>query len=244
MDIKDITEDKLNMFIDEQLDNDEMEFIRNRLLEDKVLREQVCQLKAVRELVGYAYSDVPQSRAASESKRGSRFFLSRAVAATVILMVGVIVGWLSYEFNPLSNSGITADNTFQYIANYANVDHKERRIILHIDSSDIKVVDTALNEANQLLASYRAANTPMKLEVVTNKSAINILRPDISPYIKQIQTLIDDHDVEVYACERSIMKAHKKEGVEIVLLPGVRTDKTARELIPERLERGWVYIRA
>ncbi len=61
MNIHDITEDKLNLFIDEQLDTDEMDDIREALLDDKELRERVCQLKAVRELLAYAYTEVPGS---------------------------------------------------------------------------------------------------------------------------------------------------------------------------------------
>ena len=59
------------------------------------------------------------------------------------------------------------------------------------------------------------------------------------------QQLIDNNDeVAIYACNRSIAKALKKEGVEIVLMPGVTKNKSARELIPQRLEKGWVYIKA
>ena len=56
--------------------------------------------------------------------------------------------------------------------------------------------------------------------------------------------LNDNDEVDIYACNRSIAKALKKEGVEIVLMPEVTKDKSARELIPERLEKGWVYIKA
>jgi len=129
-------------------------------------------------------------------------------------------------------------------ANHVTVDHKERKIILHIDSSDLQVVNAALDEADNLLASYRKANKPIKLDIVTNKSGINVLRPGVSPYLARIQKLVDDEDVSVYACQRSIDKAHKKEGVEIVLMNGVTTNRSARELIPERLKEGWVYIKA
>jgi len=71
-----------------------------------------------------------------------------------------------------------------------------------------------------------------------------MLRPDVSPYVERIQKMIDEDGVSFFACERSVAKAHKKEGVEIVLMKGVKADKTARELIPERLEKGWVYIKA
>jgi intracellular sulfur oxidation DsrE/DsrF family protein len=243
--IQDITEDKLNLFIDEQLDTDEMNDIREALLDDKELREQVCQLKAVRELIGYAYNEVPPSRYKTTVQNRSASYVGRAIAASVTLVVGVVLGWSTYEYSPAATQVISAENTFQYVANHVKAEHGTRRIVLHIDSSDLKVVNAALNEADQLLTTYRKANTPIELDIVTNKSGINILRPGMSPYISRIQELIDNNDeVAVYACNRSIAKALKKEGVEIVLMPGVTQNKSARELIPQRLEKGWVYIKA
>ena len=244
MNIKDITEDKLNLFIDEQLDTDEMNAIHEALLDNKSLREQVCQLKAVRELVGYAYSEVPPSRFKSPERRRSGSYISKAVAASVTLVVGVLLGWSTYEYSPNSVNAISAENTFQFVANHVTVDHQQRKIILHIDSGDLQVVNAALDEADNLLASYRKANKPIKLDIVTNKAGINVLRPGVSPYLARMQKLVDDKDVSVYACQRSIDKAHKKEGVEIVLMNGVTTNRSARELIPERLKKGWVYIKA
>ena len=245
MNIKDITEDKLNLFIDQQLDSDEMNEIHEALLDDKELREQVCQLKAVRELVGYAYSEVPPSGHENPHQKRTASMLGRAVAASLMLAVGVVLGWSTYQYSPNAIKAISAENTFQYVANHVKVEHGKRKIILHIDSSDLQVVNAALNEADQLLATYRKANTPMELDIITNKAGINILRPGMSPYITRIKQLIDNNDeVAVYACNRSIAKALKKEGVEIVLMPGVTKDKSARELIPQRLEKGWVYIKA
>lgn len=245
MNTKELTEDKLNLFIDEQLDTDEMNEIHQALLDDKELRERVCQLKAVRELVGYAYSEVPASRHGNHFlKKRSASFASRAIAASVILAVGVVLGWTTYQYSPSAVKAISAENAFQYVANHVSVDHDRRKIIMHIDSGDMQVVNAALNEADHLLATYKKANTPMQLEVVTNKKGISMLRPGTSPYITRIQKLIENEDVTIYACERSIKKAKNKEGADIVLLPGVKTNKTAREIIPERLEKGWVYIKA
>ena len=245
MNIQDITEDKLNLFIDQQLDIDEMNQIREALLDNKELREQVCQLKAVRELVGYAYSEVPASRFENSHQKRSTTMLGRAVAASVTLVIGVLLGWSTYQYSPNAIQAISAENTFQYVANHVKVEHGKRKIVLHIDSSDLQVVNAALNEADQLLATYHKANTPMELDIITNKTGINILRPGMSPYIKRIKQLINNNDeVAVYACNRSIAKALKKEGVEIVLMPGVTKDQSARELIPQRLEKGWVYIKA
>ena len=244
MNVKDITEDKLNLFIDQELDSDEMNEIHKLMLNDKNLREQVCQLKAVRELVGYAYSEVPPSRYDNERNKVSQQVFPKAIAASVMLLVGVLLGWTTYEYSPNAIQAVSAQNTFQYVANHVVAGHGQRKIVLHIDSSDVQVVNAALNEADQLLATYRKTNTPMKLDIVTNKAGINILRPGMSPYIGRIQGLISDDNVDVYACNRSIAKALKEEGVEIVMMQGVAKDKSARELIPQRLEKGWVYIKA
>ena len=245
MTIREFSEDKLNLFIDEQLDSDEMSEIHEALLEDKTLRERVCQLKAVRELIGYAYSEVPPSSYECIEKKSSASFLSREVAASVILLVGVFVGWSTYQYTPSATLAVSAENTFQYVANHVAAERGTRKIVLHIDSSDLKVVNAALNEADQLLTTYHEANKPIKLDIVTNKTGINILRPGMSPYIDRIKALIDNNEeVAVYACNRSIAKALKKEGVEIVLMPEVTRDQSARDLIPERLKKGWVYIKA
>jgi len=238
-----ITEDKLNLFIDKQLDNDEMNEIHQAMLDDKDLRERVCQLKAVRELVGYAYSEVPPSRYEEVKKTGLDSIFVKAIAASVTLVVGVLLGWASYEYSPNAINAISAENAFQYVANQVTVDHAQRKIVLHIDSGDVQVVNAALNEVDYLLATYRNAKAPLKLDVVTNKTGINILRPEMSPYIARINDMVSNN-VAFFACKTSIDKARKQEGVDIVMMPGVITDKTAKDIIPNRLKEGWVYIKA
>jgi uncharacterized protein len=239
-----ITEDRLNLFIDGELDSIEMDEIRKAMLDDKALRERVCQLRAVRELVGYAYSNVPPSQhEVVAAKQGSSMW-TKAVAASVTLVLGVFLGWETYQYSPEAVDVISAENTFQYVANHVVANHSNRKIILHVDSGDLKVINAALNEADELLATYKKANVPIELAVITNKGGINMLRTGISPYVQRIQKLIDDKSVTFYACQQSIAKAHAKEGAEIIMIPGVETNKSARELIPERLKNGWVYIKA
>lgn len=244
MSINEITEDKLNLFIDKQLDTDEMNEIHQALLDDKTLRERVCQLKAVRELVGYAYSEAPPSRYEQAKQMTSTSIYTKAIAASVTLIVGVLLGWGTYQYSPNSINAVSAENTFQYVANHVTVDHTQRKIVLHIDSGDLQVVNAALNEVDYLLSTYRNAKTSLKLDVVANKAGINILRPDMSPYINRIQKMANNDNVSFFACKRSIDKARLKEGIDIVLMPGVITDKSAKDIIPNRLQDGWVYIKA
>lgn len=238
------TEENLNLFIDEQLDTAEMDEIRHAILDDAELRGRVCQLKAIRELVGYAYENVPEPN--WENKPEGRFFrrTMQGIAASLLIGIGVITGWVVNENVRAVDRIASASDVFEYFKYKAPTDRIGRKIIIHITTGDVAVINAALNEAEQLLASYRASNTPMKLDIITNKEGINMLRVGVSPYVDRIERIIDENDnVAFYACQRSIQKAMKKEGRDIVLMPNTITTRTAQELISERLDKGWVYIK-
>jgi intracellular sulfur oxidation DsrE/DsrF family protein len=236
-------DDKLNMFIDSQLDIDETDRLHEELLKDENLRARVCQLKAVRELVRYAYENPPRS--AHDSVEVQKVHYAwRGIAASFILGVGVLLGWQAHTYNHgNSTDAATAANAFSFFASQAIADYKERKIVLHISTDDIGAINAALDEADTLLASYRRADTPLKIDIIANKTGINLFRIGVSPYLQRIESMVADNNVSLYACERSIVKAEKREGAKVVLLPETITNRTARELIPERLKKGWVYFK-
>jgi intracellular sulfur oxidation DsrE/DsrF family protein len=238
------TDEQLNLFIDNQLDTEEKDAIRNSMLEDAALRERVCQLRAVRELVGYAYESVPPSTPANVAgEAGRKRYWWKALAASLLLAVGTLVGWTVNDV-ARSTQAASAEDVFQYYKQSAQVDRAERKIILHVTTGDIYAVNAALDEAEQLLASYREAGTPMKLDIVTYRQGINMLRVGVSPYVKRIESIVDSNEnVSLYACMRSIEKTEQKEGRPVVMMEKAITNKTAQELISERLKKGWIYIK-
>jgi intracellular sulfur oxidation DsrE/DsrF family protein len=239
------TDDKLNMFIDGQLDTDDMDGIHDALLNDKSLRQRVCQLKAVRELVNYAYDSVPVPESASVNKTGfSNPAIWRSLAASLLLVFGAVVGWAVNDNYHAIQHVASSDDVFQYFKHKSTVNTEERKIILHVTTGDIYAVNKALDEAEQLLASYEQAGTPMKLDIVTYKEGINMLRVGVSPYVQRIEDLLEANaNVTIYACQRSVEKARAKEGQVVEFIPHTVTAKTAQELISERLEKGWIYIK-
>ena len=238
------TDEKLNLFIDDQLDTDEKDAIRHAVLEDASIRERVCQLKAVRELVGHAYENVPVTGSiANEAKKRQRNYLWKGIAAGLMLTVGMLAGWVVNDVARTTQIA-SAEDVFQYYKSAAPADSAERKIILHVTTGDVYAVKSALDEAEQLLASYRDAGTPMKLDIVTYKQGINMLRVGTSPYVDRIEGIIENNEnVSLYACMRSIDKAEEKEGRPIVMMDKAVTDKSAQELISERLQKGWIYIK-
>jgi intracellular sulfur oxidation DsrE/DsrF family protein len=238
------TEEQLNLYIDEQLDTEEMHQIHDAMSKDSSLRERICQLKAVRELVGIAYQSPPEPENPRQPRAKNSTLAWRSLAASLVLGLGILLGWGTYDLNPLRvNGDAAAVDAFKFYSEQAAVDHNERKIILHISTDDIGAVKSALDEADNLIASYRKANTSLKMDIITNKDGINLLRADVSPYVDRIESMVHDSNVSLYACERSIMKAEQREGKKMVFLPETVTTKSARELIPERLKQGWIYIK-
>ena len=238
------TDDQLNLYIDEQLDTDEMHQIHDAMSKHSGLRERICQLKAVRELVSIAYQNPPVPENPHQPRNRSTSLAWRSLAASLVLGLGVLLGWGTYELNPLRADGnAAAVDAFKFYAEQAAVDHHERKIILHISTDDLGAVKAALDEADTLIASYRKAHAVLKMDIITNKNGINLLRADVSPYVARIESMVHDNNVSLYACERSVLKAEQREGKKMVFLPETVTSKTAQELIPERLKQGWVYIK-
>lgn len=245
------SDDRLNMFVDNQLDETELNQIHEDALDDPELRERICKIKAVRELVGYAYESVPRSNYDRRNDIGIKLGY-RAIAASMLVVLGLTAGWLVRGINAEEVSALpsiaagpgNASEVFRFFSELAAVDHKERKIILHISTGDLRTVKSALDEAEVLLASYKQAGTPLKMDIIANKEGINLLRADVTPYADRIEGIIaDNNNVAFIACERTIAKVNKREGNQIKLIPNTIINKAARDLIPQRLKEGWVYIK-
>ncbi len=244
---QEISEEKLNLFIDEQLDQQEMDEIRQVLMDNKSLRERVCQLNAVRELIGYAYGEVSPAQTHRQVKTNSRWQTCYPVAASVLLLVGCLIGWFGHSLNQhytSHNAMVNSREIFDYYANNIPASNKIRKIVLHISTGDAYSMKRALDETRQLLKSYHNAGIPIAIDVVANKGGIKLFRASISPYADQLAKISRNNaNVQFFACARSIAKARKKEGKNFAMLPEVHVAKTARELISKQIDKGWVYIK-
>ncbi len=238
-----ISDEKLNLFIDEQLAKGEMDEIQEALLDDKQLRERVCQLRAVRELVAYAYDDAPRSRMDRRINTRSRFGAS-GIAASVFLLMGALVGWFGHTLAEQETGIASSRQVFEYYTHNIPASHAGRKIVVHVSTGDLMALKNALDETEQLLESYHDAGSPISIDIIANKEGINLLRTGVTPYADRIEKMVNGNEnVQFFACARSIDKAKKKEGRDFAMLPQAQIARPARELIPERLDKGWIYIK-
>ncbi|MGD2075393.1 MAG: hypothetical protein PVI91_07270 [Gammaproteobacteria bacterium] len=250
---KSISEERLNAFIDDELDAAEKSEVFEALSSDSGLNQQACELRQLSELVRHAYDRPP----AIESYRRPRARpfgpWGRAAAASLLLAVGAAVGWVGHQ--PPQPQGAAPDLHAMYWDEqraFQNADLNSvssqsgpKRVIVHLNTSSPDKFEKALATAEQLLETYGSGDQESEIEVVANASAIRMLRSDYSPYSDRVRQLQDRYfNLTFLACKDAIDHIQELEGPDsnVSLLPDVAVTPSALEHILERLKEGWVYI--
>lgn len=236
-----ISEQQLNAFLDNELDNNERAQMLTALRVDKALSEEYSSLQQIHELVVLAYQEVPTSPHQTTVSRTVVSTPLRIAAAVTILVCGGILGWLTHQAaTPLPS----ASQPFTSLAQL-NVKHPSNdKILIHINAMDNKRIVRVLNEAEQLLRNAKQAGTHLQLEIVANESGLGMLRKG-SPYAHRIQQLANSNkNVAFLACGVAMENARLKEGHPIKLISDAHKIDAALEQILRRLKSGWLYVRA
>ena len=234
-----LSEEQLNAFVDGQLDTDEKEQVFGLIDRDQSLARRTCELRRTQDLVRHAYAITPRPRNSLPGARRMRRTIAGSAAAGLFLAMGGLVGWAAHS------GGNASGNDTALASTLAPATLDTKRVVLHISTADAAQVQSALDDAEELLDSYESEGRADKvqLEVVANAEGISLLVADASPYAERIGRLAARYDnVSFLACSRSLEKL-KLRGMEVVLLPEATTIPGALEQIVTRLQEGWVYIK-
>jgi intracellular sulfur oxidation DsrE/DsrF family protein len=234
------SEEQLNAFVDGELDADEKSRVFNESQQSQELDHRLCQQRKLKELVKHAYSDVPAPMRRQDLRKLQRGFWRNAMAASILLLLGVTIGFYAQEYTGQhyvvrgSDSGITS---------VESVSHPVvggRKYILHVVSGQSEDMFVALQTAQYLLDSA-ALGQVNQVEVVANESGLNLLRSDVTPFASEVR-LLQENNVVFYACSRTIERLEEK-GVEVDLLPDAHQSFTALDRIVLRMKDDWEYIK-
>lgn len=231
-----ISDEELCAFLDEQLDAGERDRVLLAINADSRVNQRMNELRLLRDMVQHAYEEPPRRSALSQtsamiSKSSSRW----AVAACLVLSIGVLVGWFGHK-GAINNSELTtAENTAP--AELGNV-------IIHLTSSDPDKISSALDQAEDMLVSYRQEKKDLRLEIIANDGGLNLMRTGVSSFHPRIQELKSKYNnVEFFACAKAI-KRLQESGVDVELLPEVKVAPSALSQIIQRMQENWRYIKA
>ncbi len=249
----------LNAFVDDQLAPEEKGRAYISINNDEALNRQVCELRKMRDLVQFAYKDLPT--VAAPGPRAGR--LGANIAAGLILATGVGLGWLLHQPGsapeqaarvvappatvpaPPAATAATAEKprVAPQPAKPLAVAANEVKVLFHLNSDKPERIQEVLDEAEALLKFYRAAGQIARVQVITNGDGLNLLRTDKSPDPERVRAMLKTYDnLSFAACQNTIDRLKREQGVTAELLPGASVVDSGVAQIILRQQQGWIYI--
>lgn len=236
-----ISDEYLNSFVDNQLDSAEKIQAYDFIRKNDELKDRVCELSSLKEMMLHAYHQPPVYRRHSKTQLHPWPRRLQALAACLLLLLGGLSGWLTHAWSSKENSHemtsmIQASQNTNAIADI-------RKVIVHLGSSNPMKLKAALDETEGLLDNYRRANRQIQVEVITNKHGVDLLRSNISTHEKRIALMQEKYpNLNFLVCGKTIGKL-RKEGENVQLLPRTGVATSAADQINKRLHQGWGYVR-
>jgi intracellular sulfur oxidation DsrE/DsrF family protein len=224
------SDERLNAFVDGELDAHEREEILAAMACDTGLGHRLCELRAMKDLVRHAYDQVPAPR---KPRRPRMTTWGGLLAACLVLAVGVLLGWQGHRLA----AGGEAEPPTGWLQ--ALLLPQPGRILIHLDTSDEQRMEEALDMAEAYLLKAGRA----RVEVVVNNSGLDLLREQATPYALRIAELSARHEMLAFvACGNAIAR-YRANGRDVSLVPEARVAKTAVEHIVDRVRQGWTYVK-
>jgi intracellular sulfur oxidation DsrE/DsrF family protein len=121
---------------------------------------------------------------------------------------------------------------------------KQHRVVIQVSENDPKVMNLALNNAENLTKFYEQAGEIVHIEIVAYGPGLNMVRSDTSPVKDRVAALVGrPQNISFSGCSNTLSNQSKQEGKEITLLPQAKMVPTGIARIVELQEQGWTYVR-
>jgi uncharacterized protein len=123
---------------------------------------------------------------------------------------------------------------------------KPHRVVIQVDQNDPEVMNLALNNAKNVIESYRAKNQDVDVEVVAYGPGLHMLRDDTSPVkdrIKELAEVSFPSNITFAACNNTKQGMEKREGHAITIIPQAHLVPAGVVRIMELEEQGYSYVR-
>ncbi len=236
-----MSDEYLNSFVDNQLDSSERIRAFEAIRQNDQLKEQVCELRCLKEIVQQAYNHPPNYKQLPVRKQRVWVRNFQALAACLLLLLGGVSGWLTHAWTNTGNSNETLDMAQVTQRNENLSDY--RKVIVHVSNANPIKLKAALDETESLLDKYKRDNRQVQVELIANKRGVDLLRSDVSTYSKRIGSMQHKYpNLSFLVCGQTISKL-QNEGKVIQLLPHTTIATSAADQINKRLQQGWGYVR-
>ena len=121
---------------------------------------------------------------------------------------------------------------------------KTHRVVIQVTQNDPAVMNTALNNAENLVNYYKDKGEKIEIEFVAYGPGLSMMRSDTSPVKERLTAMAANmKNVTFTGCGNTLANQSKQEKKEISLVPEARVVPTGIAHIVELEEQGWTYVR-
>jgi uncharacterized protein len=117
------------------------------------------------------------------------------------------------------------------------------RVVIQISDDDPKVMNVALNNAENLTKFYKDQGETVQIEFVAYGPGLAMVRSDTSPVKSRLESFSSMKNVSFSGCGNTLANQSAKENKQITLLPEAHIVPTGIARIVELQEQGWSYVR-
>ncbi len=245
-----LEEHDLHALLDGEIGNAEKVALLERLQHDDYQRNELCELRNLKEMVKTAYDDLPLppslqagDDATDHSRTGYGLSWLWTTAASVLAVLAVIVGTgLERGTRPEAARMVLLDPDGKG-ARPALPGDEEMRIVFHVSGDDPEKSDEILHEVEEMLTTYGAQGRKLRIEIVAHGRGLAMLRQGLSTQKEKIAELSRRFpNLTFVACMNTVERLSVEEGVIVNLLPEAIPIHSGVAHVVKRQQQGWIYI--
>ena len=121
---------------------------------------------------------------------------------------------------------------------------KIHKVAVHVDQSDPKVMNMALNNVVNLNKYYASKGEKVEVEVVAYGPGLHMFRADTSPVKARIEKMgLQFENLKFSACGNTHRKMSAKAGKKVAIMSEARMVPSGVVQLIELQEKGYSYIR-
>lgn len=121
---------------------------------------------------------------------------------------------------------------------------KMHKVAIHVDQSDPKLMNLALNNVQNVFAYYKKKGEKVTVELVAYGPGLHMFRADTSPVKNRIAALsLAQPSLQFSACGNTHRKMSKKAGKKIKLVSEAKMVPSGVIRLIELQEKGYAYVR-
>jgi uncharacterized protein len=118
------------------------------------------------------------------------------------------------------------------------------KVAIQVNTNDAALMNLALNNAQNVIAYYKAKNETVDVQVVTYGPGLHMLRDDTSPVKSRVATMsLENPNLKFAACQNTLQNMTKAENKDIEIVSEGKMVPSGVITLIELQKQGYAYIR-